>query len=203
MGLQPSPPQLGQSTSRSLIARLKLRDSNAWARLVDLYGPLIYYWGRDAGLAGEDARDLMQDVLQIVWKSIGRFHHDQQGDTFRGWLWTITRNKINEHRRASAPKPSARGGTEAYQQLQNVGALDPLNTDTAIPSNGYADLLHAALDLIQNEFAENVWRAFALTALQDRSSSEAAAELGMTATAVRQAKFRVLRRLRKELGDVE
>jgi hypothetical protein len=33
--------------------------------------------------------------------------HDRPGDTFRGWLWTVTRNKIRDFHRGRAGDPSA------------------------------------------------------------------------------------------------
>ncbi len=47
------------------------------------------------------------------------------------------------------------------------------------------------------------WRAFWLCAVEHQSSGEVARQLGMTPGAVRQAKYKVLRHLREELGDAE
>ena len=63
-------------------------------------------------------------------------------------------------------------------------------------------LLRRALDLVRVEFEPATWRAFLLTAVDGRPAPEAAAELGVSAAAVRQAKSRVLRRVRQELGDL-
>jgi RNA polymerase sigma-70 factor (ECF subfamily) len=59
------------------------------------------------------------------------------------------------------------------------------------------------VDLIRAEFDERTWQAFWLTAVENHSGSEAAKLLGMSPGAVRQAKYKVVRRLRQELGDVE
>ena len=48
------------STSSSLLMRVKGRDPDAWQRLVNLYGPLVYRWAREAGLQDSDAADVMQ-----------------------------------------------------------------------------------------------------------------------------------------------
>ncbi len=44
--------------------------------------------------------------------------------------------------------------------------------------------------------------AFWRVAVEDLSPSEVAAEMGISANAVRQAKSRVLRRLKEEMGDL-
>jgi RNA polymerase sigma-70 factor (ECF subfamily) len=63
-------------------------------------------------------------------------------------------------------------------------------------------LISRALDQIRPEVEERTWAAFWNTAVLGHSATEAAVELGMTSMAVRQAKSRVLRRLRKQLGDL-
>lgn len=63
-------------------------------------------------------------------------------------------------------------------------------------------LLHRALDLIRKDFNQITWTAFSRIALENREIQDVAKELGLTENAVRQAKFRVLRRLREELDDV-
>ena len=58
------------------------------------------------------------------------------------------------------------------------------------------------LDLVRGEFEESSWRAFWLTAIEDRSPAALSGELGMTTAAIRQAKSRVLRRIKEELGEL-
>ena len=42
------------STSSTLLHRVRSRDPAAWQRFVNLYGPLVYHWGRRAGLQEAD-----------------------------------------------------------------------------------------------------------------------------------------------------
>lgn len=60
------------STSSSLLVRVKARDQEAWTRLVRLYGPLVDFWLRRAGLQSADAHDVLQDVFQAVARQIGQ-----------------------------------------------------------------------------------------------------------------------------------
>ena len=46
------------------------------------------------------------------------------------------------------------------------------------------------------------WKAFWAVQMDGRGTDEVGAELGLTPSAVRKAKFRVLRRLREEMGDL-
>jgi RNA polymerase sigma-70 factor (ECF subfamily) len=117
-----------RSTSSSLLARVKANDTQAWQRLSDLYGPLVYHWCRRSGLHAEDAADVVQEVFRSVAASIPQFQKECEGDTFRGWLWTVTRNRVRDHVRASRNKPQAAGGTDAYTRLAWI-STDPLGTN--------------------------------------------------------------------------
>jgi RNA polymerase sigma-70 factor (ECF subfamily) len=91
---------------------------------VELYGSLIYHWCRASNLRPEDAKDVSQEVLQTVAGKIKEFRHDRTGDTFRGWLRTITRYKIGDHIRRHNAQPQAAGGTEAHAKLQEIAESD-------------------------------------------------------------------------------
>ncbi|MDP7020026.1 MAG: sigma-70 family RNA polymerase sigma factor [Pirellulaceae bacterium] len=73
--------------------RLRDNDETAWPRLVNIYGPLVYRWSRAAGLQPDDAGDVVQDVFGAVHACLPSFRRDRQSDSFRGWLWSISRNK--------------------------------------------------------------------------------------------------------------
>jgi RNA polymerase sigma-70 factor (ECF subfamily) len=52
------------------------------------------------------------------------------------------------------------------------------------------------LETIRNEFEGNTWQAFWRTTVENQATSHIADDLGMTRQAVRQARYRVPRRLR-------
>src|SRR5580698_9987695 len=82
------------ATSASLLELVKADDAAAWERLVGLYAPLVFYWCRRWDLQETDTADVFQEVFLSVATHIGGFRKDQPGGTFRGWLRTITRNKV-------------------------------------------------------------------------------------------------------------
>jgi RNA polymerase sigma-70 factor (ECF subfamily) len=61
--------------------------------------------------------------------------------------------------------------------------------------------LHRGLAQVQAEFEPRTWQAFWMVVVEGRSPADVAAALGISANSVRQAKSRILRRLRAELGD--
>jgi RNA polymerase sigma-70 factor (ECF subfamily) len=194
----------GGSTSRSLLSRLKTDDAAAWNRLVVLYAPLVHHWCRQFGLPTREAADVLQDVFQSVAVNLNRFHRDAPGDSFRGWLRTITRSKVMDHFRRRSGQPEAAGGTEALQRLGQFPAPAPAEEgDEALTDQApVRALFETALGLIRPEFEDRTWQAFWRTAVDDQPAPDVGKELGMSAGAVRVAKCRVLQRLREELGEM-
>lgn len=191
-------PSFPHSTSLSLLERARGRDEEAWRRLVQLYSPLIFFWAGRSGLSDADSADVVQDVWQSVAAALPRFRRDENSGTFRGWLWTVTRNKLNDYFRKRSNAPEATGGTDAQVLLQGFPENEPTD-DTGVEEHG---LLHRALEQIRPEFEGRTWEAFWKLTVDGRSAGEIAVELAMLPNAIHQAKFRVLRRLREEMAGL-
>ncbi len=179
---------------------VKLRDGGdavAWREFTSLYGPVIYGFARKRGLQDADAADLMQDVLRSVSSSIGRLNYDRSQGTFRGWLFTITRNKIYNFLSARRHRPVASGDSATGHLL----ASQPDASDSA--ESWEVDyqrrLATIAMERVKSEFQENTWRAFTLTAIDGLPVADVARQVGMSAGAIYVAKSRVLARLKEEV----
>ena len=194
------------SIGSSLLVRVKALDPEAWRRLIRIYGPIVYLWCVRAGVRGDDAADVGQEVFRAVADGISRFRRDRSGDTFVGWLRTITKFKIADHKRRQIADPEAIGGTDfqiAVSQLAESTPTDSADNGddgfTAEHINSY--VFRRALEIIQSEFEETTWKAFWATAIDGRATKDVGADLNMSSMAVRKAKSRVLRRLRDEFDD--
>lgn len=199
MSLMHSSSQVGilESTSTSLVARVMAQDQSAWKRFVELYGPVVFQWCRRARLGYHDAADVVQEVFAAVAAHIRDYQPQRAHGSLRSWLWTITRNKVRDHQRRRSAHIQAQGGTAAQEQVAQVP--EPPSESAAPQDTGQTVLVQRALELLRAEFEERTYRAFWRMAIEQRSAAEVAAELGMTSRAVRQAKYRVLFRLRQEL----
>jgi RNA polymerase sigma-70 factor (ECF subfamily) len=187
------------STSDSLIRRVRTVEPEAWEMMLKLYGPLVYRCARQRGLPQQDAADVVQNVFVSVWHGIQSFTLDRPDATFRGWLRTITRNAVNAHLRR--------------QRGQTVVVMDRIDVaDPHVAEDGdeeadvsaedlFGELTHRALDLVRGSVDAATWDAFWNTTVADRPVDEVANRLNMSAAAVRQAKYRVLCRLRTLLVD--
>jgi RNA polymerase sigma-70 factor (ECF subfamily) len=188
-------------TSASLLCRVQTFDPTAWARLIDLYGPLVYRWCVRARLQPADAADVGQDVFAAVARTITRFRREREGDSFRGWLYTITRNKIRDL--VTARHRTAVGGREGLCDLQQVAAPpddDGADDDASGTDRGY--LVRRAVELVQRDFEPGTWAAFWRSVVDGQPADEVAAALGMTRNAVYLAKARVRKRLAEEFAGL-
>ena len=104
---------------------LRLRDpKNAadWSQFVAIYAPLIFGFLRKKAVQDADAADLTQDVLQAVAQAMPRLDYDPQRGSFRGWLFTVVRNKLRDFQRRAVP---VTGDTEAMIFLNERAAPEP------------------------------------------------------------------------------
>src|SRR3954451_8863264 len=82
-------------TRASLLVRIRDGgDHDAWKQFVGVYAPVVYGFARKRGLQDADAADVMQEVLRSVAGAAARLEYDPKRGSFRGWLYTVARNKI-------------------------------------------------------------------------------------------------------------
>jgi RNA polymerase sigma-70 factor, ECF subfamily len=192
--------QSHQVTPLSLLERVRAHDPQAWRQLAQLYQPLILAWCRRDGVHAADAEDVAQEVFAAAAANLERFRRDRPGDTFRGWLRVITRNQVLQLFRRNRGRPRAAGGSDAWQNLQEIA--DPLPGPGEEEAVEVDQLYQRALELVRGEFEARTWQAFWLTTVEGRLPADLVSELNMTTNNIRQAKSRVLRRLREQVGDV-
>lgn len=190
-----------ESTSMSLLQRARDNDQQAWRELVHLYGPLVYRWCQRSSLKDQDTADVFQETFHAVSAHLDSFSPTRSVGSFRSWLRSIVRTKIADHFRRLADQPEGRGGSDAQMHLANVP--DPLaeETDEEVGEEN-ALVIQRAMDLIEPEFSQQNWAAFKLVTLQGHGATEVAEQTGVNAQAVRQAIYRIRRRLRLVLRDL-
>ena len=176
---------------------VQIRDSTnqaAWHEFVQLYSPVIYGFARRRGLQDADAADLMQDVMRSVSSAIGRLDYDRSQGTFRGWLFTITRNKIFNFLSARNIRPRASGKTTTNLLLDEQPEASDDSDQWELE---YQRRLAAlAMEQIKSEFQEKTWQAFWLTAVEGTAVADVAKQTGLSTGAIYVAKSRVLARLK-------
>jgi RNA polymerase sigma factor (sigma-70 family) len=189
-------------TSATLLERLRdPRDADAWARLNDLYAPLIRAWAERLGVRGADADDLVQDVLTVVVRRFPDFVHPERPGAFRGWLRAIAVNCARDAWRSRRVTPQAPGGTDFggyLARLEDPG--DALSREWDREHDVY--VARRLLERIKPDFEAKTWELFRRFVVDGQPAEEVAAACATTPNAVYIAKSRVLARLREEAGGL-
>lgn len=200
----------GRSSSASLLRSAIACQPQGWSRLCACYGPLVYRWTRAAGLQDSDAQDVGQEVFSVVAHKLAQFRDECPTAPFRAWLWGITRNKLREFRRDRGRMAEPAGGSEAARQMAEVAAESPSESGDSSGSDACPVdedrasrmlVLGNALTLLRDEIEPRTWHVFWRTTVDLVPAAEVARELGLQSATVRQARYRVLRRLRLLLAD--
>jgi RNA polymerase sigma factor (sigma-70 family) len=188
-------------TRASLLVRLRdPNDAEAWKDFVRLYAAVIYGFARKRGLQDADAADLMQEVLRSVAGAVGRLNYDPVKGTFRGWLYSITRNKVYNFLESRRRHARGTGDSNAHQRLEEQPGRETEDTDW---DREYEQKAFAwAADRVRPEFQPNTWQAFWLTAVEGQNAKDAGRRLGLSPGAVYVAKSRVLARLKEEVSQL-
>lgn len=187
-----------QAISATLLDRLRANDQAAWSRLVRLYNPLVRFWAGRRGVTGADADDAVQEVFRVVAVGLVEFHRDRPGASFRGWLRGITRFVLLRHANQTARHPPAAGGTTALRDLHVIPA-EPADDD---PPEEIGALFRRGLELVRSEFEPRTWQMFWEHTVEGKAVADVATAMSTSTAAVRQAKYRVLTRLRAEFNGL-
>jgi RNA polymerase sigma factor (sigma-70 family) len=189
-------------TRPSLLVRIRdPRNAQAWSEFVDVYAPLVYGFARKHHLQDADAADLTQEVLRAVAGAVGRLNYDPERGSFRGWLFTVVRNKLRNFLTRKGRHCTGSGDSAAQDLLNSVPAS---TEDSSVWDLEYEKRVFGwAAKQVRGGFAESTWQAFWLTAVEGKEPKEAANALGITIGAVYIAKSRVLTRLKKKIEQLQ
>lgn len=147
---------------------------------------------------------MFQETFRAVSLHLAKFAPRRAVGSFRSWLRTIVRNKIDDHFRRLEKEPSGRGGTEA--QLRLAELADPFarkeGDDGESDEADHEFLVARAMEIVKPHFSSQNWNAFWQVAVEGKPATEVAEGLDVNPQAVRQSDHRIRRRLRAVLEDV-
>jgi RNA polymerase sigma-70 factor (ECF subfamily) len=187
-------------TRPSLLVRLRdARDGLAWSQFVEVYAPLIYGFARKQGLQDADAADLTQDVLGVVSEAIRRLEYDPRRGTFRGWLFTVVRNKVRNFQ-SRRPRDQGTGDTGAHNLLKEQPA--PEADDGFWDQEYERHLFNCAARQVRGHVQDSTWQAFWRTTVEGHGARDVAEALHMTVAAVYLAKSRVMAQLKEQIRQL-
>jgi RNA polymerase sigma-70 factor (ECF subfamily) len=206
-------------TRRSLLSRLRDWDDRAsWQEFFDTYGRLIYQTARKAGLTDAEAQDVVQETIILVARKMPGFKYDPALGSFKGWLRTLTRRRIEKQLRKRLPGlhrtgPGSADVEAAGGSAHGAGAAEPRTaTIERIPDPAGTDYDHqwdadweqnlwaAAVQRVKRQVKPKQYQIFDLYALKEWPVGEVARALHVSAALVYVTKHRVSALIKKELA---
>jgi RNA polymerase sigma-70 factor, ECF subfamily len=201
VGIFHSPVALMNTTSSSLLDRLKHAkpDASDWHKVQDIYRPLIHSWMARVPGVRDEADDLTQEAIVVLFRELPSFERRRLG-SFRAWLRQIAVNRVRSFWKARQKRPAAGIGGATDQFLSQLE--DPKSELSRQWDRDHDEhVFQKLLAVVESDFKPQTWQAFNRFALDREPAATVALELGMSEIAVVQAKSRVLKRLREEAGE--
>ncbi len=205
-------------TRQSLLSRLRnWDDRDSWQEFFDTYGRLIYQTALKSGLTDAEAQDVVQETLLLVARKLPGFKYDPALGSFKGWLWVLTRRRIEKQLRkrlpglgGAAPKPEQTGlplrtfrdagtggrRTATVERIPDPGGTSP---EAQWDADWEDNLWRAALERVKRQVTLKQYQMFDLYALKGWSAGETARSLNVSLALVYMNKRRVAARLKKEV----
>ncbi|MBM3995369.1 MAG: sigma-70 family RNA polymerase sigma factor [Planctomycetes bacterium] len=184
-------------TSATLLRRLRdPADRDAWAAFAENYGKRIYSWCLRWNLQEADAEDVTQGLLVQIPTKMRSFAYDPKVGSFRGWLKTVVRHALTDFVRALG-----RRGKTSYAALESVEAETDLMKE--LDERFEREVLEEAMARVELRVNKVTWDAFRLTAIEQISGKDAAAQLNIPVAHVYVYKQRVQDMLKEEIRKLE
>ena len=193
-------------TRASLLGRLKnWEDQASWEDFARTYSRLLRGFAVQAGLSEEEAKEVEQETLLCVAKTIHQFESDPRRGTFKAWLLKLARWRIADQFR-KRPPPPAPGGAPS-------GRSDDTPTIERIPEDRSQDaiweaewrksILATAIDRVGRRAKPKHYQVFDLYAVRKWSAAKVARELGVSIVQVYLIHHRLIKLVRKEVEYLE
>ena len=189
--MKPEAPLL--ETRSSLIQRLKATiNGESWEEFFHTYWELIYNVARRAGLSEADAQDIVQETILKVHNSLDRFEYNRKRGTFKGWLRTVTRSRLNDFFKKQQRRPALNQPLEeTADELQNLRDPEGPEIEKIWDEEWNRNLIQAALSRTKKLSSPKQFQIFKCHYIDEWTVRETCRTLGVNAAQVYMAKQRV------------
>ena len=189
--MKPEAPLL--ETRSSLIQRLKATiNGESWEEFFHTYWELIYNVARRAGLSEADAQDIVQETILKVHNSLDRFEYNRKRGTFKGWLRTVTRSRLNDFFKKQQRRPALNQPLEeTADELQNLEDPEGPEIEKIWDEEWNRNLIQAALSRTKKLSSPKQFQIFKCHYVDEWTVRETCRTLGVNAAQVYMAKQRV------------
>ena len=190
------------ATRASLLGRLKnWDDAKSWEDFTQTYSRLIRAVAIKAGLTESEAKDVEQETLLCVAKTIHEFESNPARGTFKSWLLNLTRWRIADQFRrrspgaASAPPSDATAtGTATVERVPG-----PENLEAEWEVEWKRNIVEIALARVGRKVKPKHLQIFDLYAMRHWPAGKVARELGVTRVQVYLVNHRLTKLMKHEV----
>ena len=189
--MKADPPLL--ETRSSLINRLKATiNGESWEVFFNTYWELIYSVARRAGLSEADSQDIVQETIIKVHKSLDRFQYNRERGSFKGWLRTITRSRLNEHfKKQQRQPPTQQPREDEDDPLTNLADPQGPEIERIWSEEWSRSLIQRALAFLKQQVSLKQYQIFKCHCIDEWTVKEVCDALNVNAAQVYMAKKRV------------
>jgi len=193
-------------TRASLLGRLKNWDDQAsWEDFTRTYSRLIRGFAIQSGLNEEEAREVEQETLLCVAKTIHQFESNPERGTFKAWLLKLTRWRIADQFRKRPPESARRAASSRRPDdtptIERIPA-DP-RQDALWDAEWRKNILETAIARAGRRANPKHYQVFDLYAVRKWPATKVAKEMGVSVLQVYLIYHRLTRQVRKEVEYLE
>src|SRR5215510_9773307 len=135
------------ATRASLLGRIKnWEDARSWEEFTQTYSRLIRAVAIKSGLSEAEARDVEQETLLCVAKTIHEFESNPNRGTFKSWLLNLTRWRIADQfrkRERGVPTVSSEATSTGTATIERLPGAD--NVEATWDAEWQKNILDTAL----------------------------------------------------------
>jgi RNA polymerase sigma factor (sigma-70 family) len=198
----PTPGDDRLATRASLLGRLKnWDDAKSWEEFTQTYSRLIRAVALKAGLTESEAKDVEQETLLCVAKTIHEFESNPARGTFKSWLLNLTRWRIADQfgRRcpAAASAPPSDATATGTATVERVPAPDNLDAEWEVEWK--RNMVDNALARVGRKVKPKHLQIFDLYAMRHWPADKVARELGVTRVQVYLVTHRLTKLMKREV----
>ncbi len=168
------------------LERARQLDGDAWSQIYDQFYPRVYAFLLTRVRDGMLAEDLAADVFVNALRAINSY--EERGLGLATWLFRIAQNRLTDHLRRSAARPS--DSLDALEEHEQPS--DSASAPSGDEHSARLDL-HSALMRLSPEQRQIVHLRF----VEGLTSLQVASILGKTEAAVKIAQHRALKALKQ------
>ena len=189
MGIYPS-------THKTLLERIRGGDDVSWQEFYERYSPAVLNICSNSGFSESEGLDILQNVMLKIFRHDLVMRFNAERARFRTYFNQIVLSCISDFRKKKRQTDPEITGMEIPETPVSA------ELDVMIEEEWKNQMLKEALDRLRNQVKPETFLAFQLTAIQGKSTKDAAEFIQMDINMVYVARSRCLARLRKIIEEI-